>query len=234
MKSSPDLEEPLPDDPRFTAEYWKDYHVWWVKYKAGCEAHDEKQYKIARSPVALVQQEMEFYQAMIEDLEKQRRRLALQGLASELASDNLGIYPQSVSGGDQAYEKRTEWMEGWNECATEMADTFCLIMDWIRGCGERVEDLLIDQRLTLCTAGDTITMIVDCSDVFAWGTADCENIALDELDALDECYRLSPRHGGALWVARKRGMRPQQPCYTGYLPAEVALFDACGPERHDE
>lgn len=28
--------------------------------------------------------------------------------------DELGIYPQSVTGGTGSYEKRTEFMEGWN------------------------------------------------------------------------------------------------------------------------
>lgn len=28
--------------------------------------------------------------------------------------DELGIYPQSVTGGAGAYEQRTEFMDGWN------------------------------------------------------------------------------------------------------------------------
>lgn len=28
--------------------------------------------------------------------------------------DELGIYPMSVTGGPDAYEKRTEYMDGWN------------------------------------------------------------------------------------------------------------------------
>ena len=31
---------------------------------------------------------------------------------------NIGIYPMSISGGPNAYEKRSEWQEGWNACAS--------------------------------------------------------------------------------------------------------------------
>jgi len=30
------------------------------------------------------------------------------------AATNVGIYPKSVVGGNKPYEKRTEYMEGWN------------------------------------------------------------------------------------------------------------------------
>ena len=33
---------------------------------------------------------------------------------------DVSVYPQSVRGGPGAYEKRTEWMEGWNAATSEM------------------------------------------------------------------------------------------------------------------
>ena len=36
-----------------------------------------------------------------------------------------------------------------------------------------------------------------------------------------------------LWCCRQRNMRPQTPCYEA-IPKELhALFNACGPERHE-
>jgi hypothetical protein len=34
---------------------------------------------------------------------------------------NTGIYPQAISGGPNAYSERSEWQNGWNACAMEIA-----------------------------------------------------------------------------------------------------------------
>lgn len=35
------------------------------------------------------------------------------------AATDVGIYPQSIVGGVDAYDKRTEYMEGWNDAKIE-------------------------------------------------------------------------------------------------------------------
>lgn len=95
-----------------------------------------------------------------------------------------------------------------------------------------------------------ITWFVMCSDVFAWGTADAEEIeTIEDLlllrDAKAECDALAARmkkdgdsgwasvqeYWPTLWAARKRAMRPQGALYK-YLPEQMwGLFDAVGPER---
>jgi len=87
---------------------------------------------------------------------------------------------------------------------------------------------------------DRLHFFVDCSDVFAWGTADCEPIDLDtDLDTLEQAVgeaeallgRYRGQDGFVLWVARKRRMRPQGGMYR-HLDEELwHLFDAAGPER---
>lgn len=88
---------------------------------------------------------------------------------------------------------------------------------------------------------------VICNDVFYWACADAETIERTDLPALyqaaaDATEADEPYFAGLLFVARKRGMRPQQPwgrtynrqgsCYdTDNLTAAMrAWFDACGDE----
>ena len=96
-----------------------------------------------------------------------------------------------------------------------------------------------------------VRVLVNCSDLFHWACADAEELTAADLDDLDQAYNDLKALGGhdyvyadALWVCRKRGMRPQGPWY-GYMDAadmvrrtfapraQEALFDACGPERED-
>lgn len=93
---------------------------------------------------------------------------------------------------------------------------------------------------------------VICNDVFAWACADCEEIRPEDIALLRECLselevieRTIPEDRNdsvataylpELYAARKRGMRPQAPCYedkNGYGPRVAALLDAAGPERSD-
>lgn len=85
-----------------------------------------------------------------------------------------------------------------------------------------------------------LTLFVNCSDVFCWGTADAEevtpeNVAIME-QAYADCRAADPRsgyiYGSMLFCARVRGMRPQGAAYPGEdHKALWPLFDACGPER---
>jgi hypothetical protein len=79
---------------------------------------------------------------------------------------------------------------------------------------------------------------VMCSDVFHWGTADCEEITPNNIKefwkAHGDLYAIDSEHAeiwtGDLFAARMRKMRPQGAAY----PKDRALwplFDACGPKR---
>ena len=74
------------------------------------------------------------------------------------------------------------------------------------------------------------------NDVFAWGTADLEEITPERIpvleQALDDLLTIGD-HGVELpdlYAARVRGMRPQDAAYPEHSEVR-ALFDACGPER---
>lgn len=79
-----------------------------------------------------------------------------------------------------------------------------------------------------------VTFFVNCNDLFVWGCGDCEEITVADLpdllkaleDSKDEKGRAS--HAELLWVARKRGFRPQVAFYKYFSDREKELFDACG------
>lgn len=59
--------------------------------------------------------------------------------------------------------------------------------------------------------GKTLTLFVNCSDVFAWAYSDCEPITLDELPVLFDLYEKNPDCGAMQWVCIKRDQQPQLP-----------------------
>jgi hypothetical protein len=82
-----------------------------------------------------------------------------------------------------------------------------------------------------------------CSDTFAWGCADAEDITPDDLPLLRQTFAdLKAAEGHSeiwlaeLYSARRRGMRPmnrwmQVQRREGMNDAAYALFCAAGPER---
>lgn len=84
-----------------------------------------------------------------------------------------------------------------------------------------------------------------CSDCFAWGGADAEEITpatfdlfkatVEECEKLDEAHesgqKLAVSFADELFAARVRRMRPQGASYELYPPVLWPLFDACGPKR---
>jgi hypothetical protein len=80
--------------------------------------------------------------------------------------------------------------------------------------------------------------------MFWWGTADCEWITVEDLPELQRAYddleavdndpedkQFFSCYAPELWVARKRGMRPQTPWWQRVKEPGQALFLAAGPER---
>lgn len=80
-----------------------------------------------------------------------------------------------------------------------------------------------------------IELWANVSDVFAWGSADAEDITPERLPILEQAYQDLEAVGAKscmaeLYAARVRGMRPQGAAYPKNAAA-AALFDACGPDR---
>jgi hypothetical protein len=58
---------------------------------------------------------------------------------------------------------------------------------------------------------DSITLHVNCNDVFWWGCADSENITHSEIHDLYEHFRKDQSWGPAIWCIKKRKQIAQKP-----------------------
>lgn len=92
-------------------------------------------------------------------------------------------------------------------------------------------------RVDMTPGGDRdIRLHAECNDLFFWATADLEEITVADIPllrrTLDDLKPLDAREElGHLFAARKRGLRPQKPCYKGLAPEVAALYDACCTEE---
>jgi len=164
------------------------------------------------------------------------RAKAINGLIDEAATMNLGMYPAQVIGSEGAYSERTEWMEGWNAAVARQNEYVLQIYAWFKTVPPeyltQVQDLLLEGTIELSIGdSDGVHLIFMCSDIFFWGCADCEDIAVEELKDLVACFSESPKWGGELWVARKRKERPQGAVLKMMSAEERRLFDVCGPVK---
>lgn len=146
-----------------------------------------------------------------------------------------GIYPQAIIKNGVEH-KRTEWQEGWNACFSDINERFAKLESWWEALPqnetkEKLEKLLTEDNLFL-HAGKEVRMSVNCSDLFFWACSDFEEITMEEIGDLINCYN-ETQFGGELWCCRKRKMRPQSAYYDLIPKTEWALFDAAGEERDD-
>lgn len=80
-----------------------------------------------------------------------------------------------------------------------------LLKEGVLGANSR--DYLFDGE----KCGHTVVLFVICSDLFAWGTADAENIAFDEIEDLYRAWFKNEKWGPAKWCCKKRNEKPQKP-----------------------
>ncbi len=85
---------------------------------------------------------------------------------------------------------------------------------------------------------------VNCSDVFAWGSADAETLPHTEIENLYDHYRLDSAWGPAVWCIKQRGYMPQKPVYDAIqaldiwdldkLDLEISIDDRIQKRKHEE
>lgn len=167
-------------------------------------------------------------------------------LAYKIAHEDMGIYPQARVDENGVCTERTEWQNGWNAFSLAEIKKVGMIIDWFKKLPDDlqvlIESLCLENKIEISVQEDCdddhpyagVSLYINCSDTFFWGCADGEDIGIEELPELLECFKLSPNHGGDLWVCRKRKMRPQTACYKSRYPKEEwLLFDEAGEERTD-
>lgn len=112
---------------------------------------------------------------------------------------------------------------------------------------ERLHDehrrgLFITRVLSLAAAHDVndwliwneaLEILVNCRDLFLWGTADSEELTEETLPEFEQALTDAAEtyRGPDLYCARRRKMRPQGACYKNIPKNLWPLFDACGPVR---
>ena len=59
-------------------------------------------------------------------------------------------------------------------------------------------------------SGETVILIVNCNDIFAWACADAEDLKESEVQDLYQMWKKDPGWGPAKWVCKKRNLQPQK------------------------
>lgn len=73
---------------------------------------------------------------------------------------------------------------------------------------------------------DTVACFVNCNDVFAWASADGEELPLEKLESLYRLWKANPKWGSDKWCCLQRNEQPQKPIKEamqkeGYWDAEL-------------
>lgn len=72
-------------------------------------------------------------------------------------------------------------------------------------------------------AQKSISINVNCNDVFAWGSADAETLPYSQIETLYKMWRKDPSWGAAVWCMIQRNQMPQKPVEKRIR--EAAIWD---------
>ncbi len=97
-------------------------------------------------------------------------------------------------------------INGEEECEYELALSILLKEDIVFCNERRYAEYKTDKII-----GTTVVIYVGCSDVFAWGCADAEDLPLKELPNLYKMWEKDPKWGSAKWCCFRRKEKPQGP-----------------------
>jgi hypothetical protein len=136
----------------------------------------------------------------------------------------VGIYPQSVVGGEKPYEQRTEYMEGWNDAVTETSRRVEAVLDSLRAeCDESDLAYLIGTG-SFHYNGERL--LLNLNDTFHYACADCEVVPPEEYAELKRLMVRYGQCGDTYWAATKRGYDPEIPRYCKWVEAVRALEES--------
>lgn len=101
---------------------------------------------------------------------------------------------------------------------------------------------IFDALYWTCDEDDEpVSFMVNCNDLFWWGSGDAEQITPANIHllepAIEDCKKIADTmvcYGPELFVATVREMRPQGSSYPDTYPENKKLwplYDACGPKR---
>lgn len=139
------------------------------------------------------------------------RQIALDGLVMGKALDSIGLYPKSIVGGENAYEERNEYQNGWNEALISYTESMSALTGFINSLDEKnkqaIETMMFSDAFMLNLHDNKVNMWLCVNDVF-YPAADAEDISLEDLPVLAELYEQYDYPGIVAWVAKKRNIEP--------------------------
>ncbi len=122
---------------------------------------------------------------------------------------DIGIYPRAIQGqGEECYEQRDGYKNGWNACLMEYGQAFDkVIEDASKGLSDDMEMLLCADVGWLNHDG---LFVLNMNDTWAWALADAETVPADELPEVSRLFRTFGYAGLLYWVTTKRpGLRSE-------------------------
>lgn len=83
---------------------------------------------------------------------------------------------------------------------------------------------------------ELISVHVECNDVFAWGSADAEDLPYKEIKKLYQMWKKDPTWGSAIWCMQRRNQMPQGPVEKRIREAGIWDLDSMGlePNAYDK
>lgn len=98
------------------------------------------------------------------------------------------------------------------------------------------DEVFLNSRHWKSADKDDVIVLANCSDVFAWGCSDAEEVDYRGIESLYDDWRKDPVWGTAVWCMRKRGEMPQAPVAARIRESGIWDIDAMGlaPNRYDE
>lgn len=121
----------------------------------------------------------------------------------EACFNSMGVYPEKFKDQD-----RTEWQNGWNAFGSEFIDRVCELSEWIKNHEYEHISELIDHD-DVIVFFDPIKIHYICSDIFAWGYADYEEITGEMFEEVREA--LKEKWGLVKYHSRRHNEKPQWP-----------------------
>lgn len=125
---------------------------------------------------------------------------------------DIGIYPAAVTENGKTVE-RTEFQNGWNAAAMEIAEKVEEAVSNIKNINEELEYLLVSD---ICFQKDN-KLYVMLNDIFHYACADREEVLLDELEKLVYLVKIYNDGGAFYWAYKKRGYLPDIPKYRDLI-----------------
>jgi len=140
------------------------------------------------------------------------RKLAIDGLLSEIAQSDIGIFPEAILGGPHAYKERNNYQDGWNDCYKEHMTKSLKFYQFYTSLDEEnklaFENLLLEEEIQLNLRDEKIIPWVMVSDTFEYACADGEDVDIKDLPLLWHLYEKFTNTGIVAWIAQKRGYEP--------------------------